>query len=431
MGYPQAIAEAMARVGDAQAQGVAAKGRLWGGAVANMGDLASQAFQQSRQDKVRQQEAALRDQQLTESRQRTKLEGEAGTRAATAFSANQAASAREQAEQMHARTVSRLGAVRGKPQLWGATRAGIIADGLAKPEEIPAQYPGDDAIDAELRGLMSAKEQWEAGQPKLHNVPEGESVIDEHNPGAGPVYTAPPKPKDPQKYKVTVAGPDGKPIEKLFTEEELAAGVPGYVAPPAPQQPSQDIVQVMGPNGVPIWVRKGDAVGQPAAQAPRAVTGQERQTLAFYNRAKDAVSTITDAPDGGDSMEQRIAGMSLISQERLQHAPNFLQSEEGQKYRQAQRAFTEARLRKESGAAIPTAEYENDARTYFAQPGDGKNIIEQKRKARQTVLDGLKFSAGKAYEEYYGEPNVSPARTNPSSGGSGKQKIGRFEVEVH
>ncbi len=177
-----------------------------------------------------------------------------------------------------------------------------------------------------------------------------------------------------------------------------------------PQQPSQDIVQVMGPNGVPIWVRKGDAVGQPAAQAPRAVTGAERQVLAYYNRAKDAVDTLTTPREGGDSLEQKIAKAGLMSQGRLQIAPNFLQSQDNQSYRQAQRAFTEARLRKESGAAIPTAEYENDAKTYFAQPGDDAKIVEQKRAARQTVLDGLKFSAGKAYEEFYGEPNVSPAR---------------------
>lgn len=244
-------------------------------------------------------------------------------------------------------------------------------------------------------------------KPDLMSVNPGDVVIDKNNPGAGATFTAPPKATEAKKYPVTVAGPDGRPVQKLVTEEELAAGVPAYVAPP---QASQDIVQVMGPNGVPVWTRKTDAVGKPAAQAPRAVTGQERQTLAFFNRAKDAVDTITTGQNGADSLEQKIAKMGLASQERLQHAPNWLQTKEGQSYRQAQRAFTEARLRKESGAAIPLAEYENDARTYFAQPGDGPDIVEQKRAARQTVLEGLKFSSGKAYEEYYGEPNVSPAR---------------------
>jgi hypothetical protein len=35
--------------------------------------------------------------------------------------------------------------------------------------------------------------------------------------------------------------------------------------------------------------------------------------------------------------------------------------------------------------------------------------LEQKRKSRQTLLDGLAFSSGKAYDEFYGEPRNAPA----------------------
>jgi hypothetical protein len=131
--------------------------------------------------------------------------------------------------------------------------------------------------------------------------------------------------------------------------------------------------------------------------------GAERQTLAYFNRAKQASEDI-------GNMEEGIAKMGLGGQARLQYAPNILQSDENQRYRQAQRAFTEARLRKESGAAIPQGEYENDARTYFAQPGDGPDVIAQKRQARQVVLEGLKFGAGKAYDEFYGaQPQQQPS----------------------
>lgn len=157
------------------------------------------------------------------------------------------------------------------------------------------------------------------------------------------------------------------------------------------------LVQIMGPNGTPIWVAEHDAIGQPAAQAARAVTGAERQSLAYFNRAKQASDDI--AP-----LENDVAKMGLAAQGRMQYAPNFMQSQTGQQYRQAQRSFTEARLRKESGAAIPTAEYENDAKTYFAQPGDTPQTLAQKRAAREKVLEGLGYSAGKAYEEFYGEP---------------------------
>jgi hypothetical protein len=151
-------------------------------------------------------------------------------------------------------------------------------------------------------------------------------------------------------------------------------------------------------------VRESQAEGKPAAQAARSVTGSERQTLSFYNRAKEASDMLAQ----GD-LEGRIAQQNTLGQLWGQYAPNIAQTKDQQLYRQAQRAFTEARLRKESGAAIPDAEYASDANTYFAQPGDSKETIAQKQQARQAVLDGLKFSSGRAYDEFYGEA-AGPAR---------------------
>jgi hypothetical protein len=171
--------------------------------------------------------------------------------------------------------------------------------------------------------------------------------------------------------------------------------------------PNDRLVQTMNDQGQPVWTPESQAAGKPAAQAPRAVTGAERGVLAYYNRAKQASDDI-------QPLEDTIAQSGLGAQLQLQHAPNMLQTQEQQAYRQAQRAFTEARLRKESGAAIPPAEYENDAKTYFAQPGDDPKTIDQKRRGRQTVLDGLKFSAGRAYDEFYGEAAGKPAMPGKS-----------------
>jgi hypothetical protein len=188
-----------------------------------------------------------------------------------------------------------------------------------------------------------------------------------------------------------------------------------------PSETSTAPVAVMGPEGKPVYVTREQALGQQPAtgMTARPPTGEERKTLAFFNRAREAVETLTTAPEGQSSLEQRIAGQSTVGQYRGKYAPNILQTEDQQRYTQAQRAFTEARLRKESGAAIPEHEYENDRRTYFAQPGDGAAVVAQKQRARATVLAGLKAGAGKAYEEYYGEPNLSPvkqeAKTTPTS----------------
>lgn len=130
---------------------------------------------------------------------------------------------------------------------------------------------------------------------------------------------------------------------------------------------------------------------------PKPATGLERQSLAFFNRAQEAVNDI-------EAIESDIAKLELGEQVRLEFAPNFLQTEQGRLYNQAQRAFTEARLRKESGAAIPESEFNNDRQTYFAQPGDSPTTIQQKREARQTLLNGMKFASGNAFEEFYGFP---------------------------
>lgn len=193
-------------------------------------------------------------------------------------------------------------------------------------------------------------------------------------------------------------------ISEYETKKRLDAQ---YREPAKPEK--ERVVQIAGPDGQPIYVRESDAIGKGAVRSPAAAkptTGVEKQALVFYNAAKQATDNI--AP-----IEDKIAHYGTLSQAQLQNAPNFMQTQEQQTYRQAQRAFTEARLRKVSGAAIGKDEYENDAKTYFAQVGDKPATLELKRKARNQVINGLKFESGKAYDEYYGD---QPEQAAPSSG---------------
>ena len=168
-----------------------------------------------------------------------------------------------------------------------------------------------------------------------------------------------------------------------------------------------------------VEVRPGTVL-PPGARMPgqmgnlvRASTGSERQSLAYYNRMKDAIDTIM-APGPGGSIEDIVGKGGLARQVELK-LPSLLQKADAQVYTQAQRAFTEARLRKESGAAIPPHEYQNDAKTYFAQPGDTGEVITRKRVGRQKLLDGLAFTSGKAYEEFYGEQRPTPNETTTTT----------------
>ena len=69
--------------------------------------------------------------------------------------------------------------------------------------------------------------------------------------------------------------------------------------------------------------------------------------------------------------------------------PNRFQSPERQQFEQAKRNFVNAILRRESGAAISPAEFDNAGLQYFAQPGDSPEVLTQKANNRNTVINNL------------------------------------------
>jgi hypothetical protein len=73
---------------------------------------------------------------------------------------------------------------------------------------------------------------------------------------------------------------------------------------------------------------------------------------------------------------------------------NGLNSDQQQSYDQAKRNFVSAVLRKESGAAISQDEFTNEDKKYFPQPNDSAATIEQKARARDLAIEGLKAQAG-------------------------------------
>ncbi len=207
-----------------------------------------------------------------------------------------------------------------------------------------------------------------------------------------------------------------KPIVDPIAQHEAFAKIDAqYRAPTKPDKPTYQKFVVDGKEQMltPEEVR---AMGGVKVNPPqKAVTGAERMAMNFYNRGVEGHGTAS-------ALEDKIGKMGLVEQTRLQSAPNWMQSQDGQTYRQAQREFTEARLRKESGAAIPPDEYQNDARTYFAQPGDTPQTLAQKKTARETILKGLKNEAHRAIAEFEtGAPDETPISDvvlsfNPTTG---------------
>ena len=137
----------------------------------------------------------------------------------------------------------------------------------------------------------------------------------------------------------------------------------------------------------------------------------ETRNFGFFDRAKQATGVL-------EQLEGTIGNKNLAGQALLKYGPNVLQPEENQMYRQAKGMFLNAYLRRDSGAVITPQEEAMGDRDFFPQPGDGPKVLEQKRKARQTVLNALKVGAGRAPQRMGIEDAPAP---------SGGPKVGTVE----
>jgi hypothetical protein len=393
-------AEGLRRSGDIQAARAARSGEIWGGAVANLGQVAAGALQQygERQEQSKRSKAFEVAINSGDPKKIISVLGPRdGAAVVNALAAHAPNGMKKYADRMELFRDQARGVLAVPPENRAAAYKfavdGLLKNGVLTPEEVP---PYDESV---LKQIASYGAEPAKGKG-LTEVSPGASLYDPEK--RETVFTAPKPPEAPKMHKVTVPGPGGAPMARLATEEELAAGVREYREPR--QAPAAEPLVQVSIDGVATWVPRSQAVGKPAAQAARGATGQERTALGFFNRANKAIEDITP-------IEEKVAKYGFAEQRQLGYegpGSNYVKTQEQQAYRQAQRSFTEARLRKESGAAIPPHEYENDSRTYFAQPGDDPATIEQKRNSRAVVLDGLRFGSGKAYDEYYGEAAPTP-----------------------
>lgn len=119
------------------------------------------------------------------------------------------------------------------------------------------------------------------------------------------------------------------------------------------------------------------------------LTEAEGRNAGFLQRALSAEKELSALEGEGKSLWNKTAGSIPV-------AGNYLKSADAQKFDQAQRNFINAVLRRESGAVISPEEFDNARIQYFPQPGDGPEVIEQKRKNRQDAIEGFRISSGPA-----------------------------------
>lgn len=116
----------------------------------------------------------------------------------------------------------------------------------------------------------------------------------------------------------------------------------------------------------------------------------ERRYGRFYLSMAEA-NKVFEKPDAPGGIETKIAQDMPFA--------NFLTSPDTQIYVTAARAWVDAMLRANTGAAMRADELPYYYRTFFPIPGDNQETINYKSKLREKMTQGMRTSAGRAAQE--------------------------------
>ena len=145
-------------------------------------------------------------------------------------------------------------------------------------------------------------------------------------------------------------------------------------------------------QGNPIYAQLSRTGGQPSIvqgirPAPKGMNESQAKAAGFADRIVEASPVLDTAPPS--------VGASFLSEVP---GGNFALSPQQQSFFQAERNFINAVLRRESGAVISDEEFANARKQYIPQPGDSAQVLEQKRRNRETVKRSFARDAGPSYQ---------------------------------
>lgn len=307
--------------------------------------------------------------------------------------------------------------------------------GYTKPGQLRSTLKFSDAkqTEAQLKELNAQLDQLEKGGYDLDQLAESGSALHLRNGKTLPISTAldiarkrptdasgaaVPKPKkadisastDYGRFLSKWAKDRGKTVDQLSAKDELAAKDEFAQAGRAPSDPTgsiealrqlalnkppkdeplaqvTDVDPVTGETVTSLVPRKPGEVARRPAPEPNQ---SQYQSGEYAGRMEQAESTLT-------KLESEIAGMNVLSFSAQQKMPAALQSATMQSYMQAARNFINAKLRRESGAAISPTEFSEARAQYLPQPSDTPEVLQQKKATRLYVFENNKRSAGRAY----------------------------------
>lgn len=141
-----------------------------------------------------------------------------------------------------------------------------------------------------------------------------------------------------------------------------------------------------------------------AGQKGTKPTVDQAKSSGFARRTLDAEKIIANPKmvEAAVSLDQTLIGSLPV-------VGNKYVSKEYQQFDQARRNFVNAILRRESGAVISDAEFDNANRQYFPQYGDSAEVIKQKAANRRSAIQGLVESAGPLGNQFsQGQSQAAP-----------------------
>ena len=150
--------------------------------------------------------------------------------------------------------------------------------------------------------------------------------------------------------------------------------------------------------------------GKPgAAPTSMKLTEQQSKDLVYWKRA-------TGASSGIDSNEAALASLRDNTASGIPIVGNYMVSEGFQMGNQAAAEWLAAILRKDTGAAITSQEFDMYGPMFLPRPGDSEAVLKQKRVARKRAEDAIKSGLGTAEVLAIG---VEPSPDTPDAPATG------------
>lgn len=188
---------------------------------------------------------------------------------------------------------------------------------------------------------------------------------------------------------------------------------------------------ILTPEGGEVAVQWDEASGQwvplnaPEGAIPRPPDRSEGENkLALFGALQTTtqpfIDRVEETYDPSNIQDAAARSLPLVG--------NFFQSETGQQYEAAARAWAEGALRLQTGAAATADEIQRTRETYFARPGDTPNTIALKRELRRAFTDTILSLTGNTGAQV--APIAATGAAAPTGGRSVDEIMADLEAQL-